>query len=207
MKTIITILVPIFLLCFFTEGCKKDKNKDETTTNFLKVGSSRSDLSQGIILEAPLDDTLNYMVLELFSSGITIHEYSEWPNSLTGNGNMVAFNLYTTALDKFPLGEYTVASPADTFHNGTLIYPEYILDWNINLDPEPAFAFTTSGTLKVIQNGPEYEISFNGKDMTGNAVSCYYKGSIRFSSYYGDKKTAKINDSGNSIKSLMNDNN
>jgi hypothetical protein len=190
MKPHFSTLAIIFLLLITLSGCKKD-NKDETTSNFLKVGSFRSDLSQGIILEVPYDDTLNHMALELFSSGITIHEYSEWPNSLTGNGNMVAFDLYTTASDKFPLGEYTIVNLGDPFQNGTLTYSTYILNWNISLDPAPAYSFIISGTLKVIQNGPEYEISFNGKDMTGNAVSCYYKGGIRFSSYYGDKKIAK----------------
>lgn len=202
MKRLTSALTLILLLCMIISGCKKD-NKEETTTNFLKVGSFRSDLSNGMLLSIPYDDTLNCMILELLSSGITVHGNSTWPDSLSGRGNTITFMIYTTASDKLPLGQYTVKSPADPYQNGTLVYPAYILDWNINHEPDPAMSFTTSGTLKIIQNNAEYELSFSGKDMSNTAVSCNYRGSVRFHSYYGDKKMGKHNYSGNLIKSLI----
>jgi len=190
-----TITSAIILILFISmAGCKKDSKNEEINKNYLKVGSFKCDLSKGILLKVPYDDTLNCMMLELFSPGIIIHENLTWPDSLSGNGHTITFIMYNTSgSDKLPPGEFTVSNPSDTYHSGTLLYPEYLLDWNINQEPDPAFCFVTSGTLKVIQNGAEYELSFKGKDMTNNTISCYYKGAIKYYDYYGDKSVTKSN--------------
>jgi hypothetical protein len=73
---------------------------------------------------------------------------------------------------------------------GSMYSADYILDWDI---PKAAdFIEITSGSVKVIKNDAEYELSFSGTDIQGNEISGYYKGSMKYINYSGGKKSAKL---------------
>lgn len=186
----------ILLLGITISGCKKDNTTDGgavTHDNFLAFNKSRFDLSKGRFIKIPYDDSLNYIMLELFSPGIIIHENIGSFDTLSGKGQAIIFSLYSKGMENIPVGEFTISDTTNSNPEVTLEYSAYNINWNVDQDPDADFPFIFAGTLKVIKHGEEYELSFSGHDMIDNKISCYYKGSMIADDFYGNKKSQKNN--------------
>lgn len=185
MKSALTGIAIISLFCFVFIGCKKD-SKNESTKNYLKVDGVDYEISKGLLINYGENNMVYNIDLYLFSPGLTVHETDGYPDSISGTGHMISFEILTTGSDKLALGDYTYSNQELA---GTFYYADYLLNWNSNLNPMADFVTLNAGTVKVIKNGTEYELSFTGKDVSNKAISGYYKGSLK---YYTDyKKSAK----------------
>lgn len=186
MKKITLNLAVLLIITIAFSGCKKDKKDDETTKNFLKVDGTDYDLSKGFLINYGIYGSSNNIDLVLISSGITVHEVMGLPDSVSGTGNAIYFELYSTSGDKLQLGDYIYNDSGDA---GTFDWADYLLNWNATQLPDADFTNITSGTVKVINNGTEYELSFSGKDSNNKTISGYYKGSLKWYDDSGKKKS------------------
>lgn len=185
MKTIVLNLVAILLLCSAIAGCKKNNN-DQTTKSYLKVDGIEYDISQGFIIDYGPYNAVYSIDLYLASSGIIFHEIGGLPDSVSGTGNGMTFEILSSDNGKLALGDYIYSDSDD---GGTFYYAEYIVNWNATQQPDAEFLEIVSGTMKVIQNGAEYELSFSGTNINNKPISGYYKGKLSYYNYFGNKKS------------------
>lgn len=176
MKTSLPFISFILLLCIAIVGCKKDSTKDLTPQNSLRVDGTEYGISNGLLINYGIDGGAYNIELDLFSSGITVYEYLGFPDSISGNGHGITFNVYSSSGDKLDLVDYALNNSklAGSFDDG-----EYTLNWNVALNPDGNFSPLKSGTIKVINSGPEFELSFSGTDHNNKAISGYYKGPLK----------------------------
>lgn len=193
MKTFIPNLTVILLLGFAIAGCKKDSTKDETTKNKVTVDGTEYEISKGFITNYGSYNSAYNFDLVLVSSGLTIHESSGLPDSASGNGNVVYFEMFSSSSDKLALGDYVYN---DSGNAGSFDYADYMLNWNPTLQPNAFGVEIKTGTVKVINNGTEYELSFSGTNANNKTITGYYKGSLKY--YIDNKKRGYNNAAGNS---------
>ncbi len=184
MKTNLLLLATFILIILAAASCKKD-SKNDTTRNFLKVDGTEYDMSKGFILNNGNKNSVSNMGLVLISSGITAHLVNGIPDSASGTGNVISIELLTSGSDKLTPGDYQYS---DSELAGSFYYGSYALNWNSPVSYSPDYMEFNSGTVKVINSGAVYELSFTGKDANNKDISDYYKGS---QGYYTDfKKSA-----------------
>ena len=181
MKTNIPGIAVFLLVILAIAGCKKD-SKNETAKNSLKVDGTEYEVSKGILVNYGAIKTSVYdFSLILLSPGLTVYETAGLPDSIAGTGHYIAFEILSSDAAKLSAGDYP-------FNNselaGSFYYGGYLTNWN-SATSQPDLVGLISGSLKVINNGAEYELSFTGKDFNNKSVTGYYKGSLR---YYADYK-------------------
>ena len=187
MKTNVYKLAVLLLAISVIAGCKKD-SKDETTANSLKIDGTQYDMSHGIVINYGDYNSVYNMEIALLSPGLTIHDIDGYPDSISGTGHVIVFSVMTSGSDKITPGDYTYSS--NSYNAGTFDYGIYELNWNSELNPDPDFTEITAGTIKIINSGTTYELSFTGTDSNNKAISGYYKGSLK---YYTDfKKSGEL---------------
>lgn len=187
MKTFVSTLASVLLLCFALTGCEKDSKLNETK-NSLKVDSTEYEISKGILEYYGSNGSGYNIDLTLYSPGITIHENQGLPDSVSGNGHTLYFEMYSSSSEKLELGDYP---ENNTGNAGTFDIANYIVNWDVALNPGIDLIPITTGTVKIIKNGPEYELSFSGTDINNKAITCYYKGNLKFYTIPVDKKSAR----------------
>lgn len=178
MKNPIFICVVAFLLFF--ASCKKDSPTQEKSTNSLKVDGIEYEISKGILMNYGGDGTKFNIELDLFSSGIIVHELLGLPDSVSGAGHGIVFNIYSSSSDKLTLGEYSYNK---SNQSGSFDDAYYVLNWDIAQQPTIDLIQINIGTIKVIKSGLEYELSFTGTDASNKVISVYYKGSLKYYKY------------------------
>jgi hypothetical protein len=189
MKTFMFTLAVILLLSFPIAGCKKDSNKDESKKNLLLIDGTEYAISKGYLEYYGLNGSGFNIDLTLFSSGISIDETMGMPSPSSGSGNMIYFEMYSPDSDKLAQRDYAYNSAGNS---GSFDLASYILDWNIAVEPDIDFIPITAGTVKVIKNGTEYELSFSGTDQNNKVISVYYKGSLKFYTIPENKRSLKF---------------
>jgi hypothetical protein len=132
--------------------------------------------------------------LTVVSSGIVVHEANGEIDSISGNGNVMYFELFTSDSARIPSGTYKFdinqTYAANTFDHGAI-------GLNINIatmDAEYYFGII-DGNLKIKDLGTEnsYEVILSAKNTLGSNVTAYFKGT--FSYYdYGDVNMKKASE-------------
>ena len=188
MKTFIFYLIILTMLGFAVEGCKKDSKNDGTTGNYLRVDGVDYPVSKGFLVNYGANNSVYHMELVLLSSGLTIHEHQGLPDSASGTGHVITYELSSSTGDKLALGNY-IYNKSEVA--GTFYFADYFLNWNSTLNPYIDFIEITSGTVDVLNNGAEYELNFSGKDSNNKTISGYYKGPLKYYDGSGKKKSSQ----------------
>jgi len=189
MKITLLNLLITGLLFIAVAGCKKDSKKDDATKNYLKVDGTEYDISKGFIVNYGGSGSIYNIDLVVVSSGLNIHDVNGLPDSVSGTGNTVYFEMYSSVSDKISSGDYVYN---DSGAAGSFDYEDYMLNWNTTTQPNAETTEITSGTVKVINSGTEYELTFSGKDVHNKIISGYYKGNLKYYDDSGKKKSLKI---------------
>lgn len=116
MKIFIPNVAVILFLGFAIAGCKKDSSKDETTKNYVNVDGTEYEISKGFITNYGMYNSAYNFDLVLVSSGLTILEYMGMPDSVSGTGNEVYFEMYSSSSDKLAVGDYVYNDSGDAGH-------------------------------------------------------------------------------------------
>lgn len=175
---------------------------DKTTTskkNNIKYDNKEYDLSQGLIFpgenigeKATAFKTPGHQIsLLLLSSGFKIYEMDGTPDSISGTGSGISFDIYSTSPDKIDDGQYVLDS-LSLGKPGTFSYADAVFDYNTATDEGTKVAMN-AGTLTVKIVGNDYEFTFNCKGYNGKTVDGYYKGSVKSYINTPAKRTVKNN--------------
>jgi hypothetical protein len=174
--------------CYY-KGSLKYYDHTLIKNNYLKVGGTEYDISKGLLINLGGSKSVYNLELDLISSGITVHEHMGFPDSVSGVGHLIYFNMFSTSADNLPIGEYVLNN---TEQAGSFSYADYITNWNTDLQNDPDFIALVSGTVNIIKYGTEYELSFSGIDSNSKTITGYYKGSLKYYDEGKDKKPGEF---------------
>lgn len=189
MKKIFTPFIAVLILIVFVSGCKKDKNDSASSNKFTYNGADYN-LSKGFLENYGMGSNGVYNLdLTMLSSNFTIHERGGAIDSISGTGDGLYFETYTSLPGKLDVRDY-VYDANSTGANGTFDFGMLILGYNVSAETGTVFEIT-AGKISVTNNGSEYEISVNCTASNGKTITGYFKGSLNYYNY--DKKKSLEN--------------
>jgi len=186
MKNLYKPFIAVLLISLFVAGCKKDKT--ESQKNSFKYDNTEHTLTKGFLENYGKSGIQGYNIdLTLLSSSLAIHESSGAVDSITGTGDGLLIELFTSLPDKLDVKDYiydATKSGADgTFDDGVVF---------ISFNPSTligTFYEITGGKVSVTGNGSEYEITINCTASNGKTITGYYKGNLKYYNYGKKKKS------------------
>jgi hypothetical protein len=186
MKNLFKPFVAVLLLSIIIAGCKKDEDK-AGKSNFIYNGTEFK-LSQGFLInygKYSADEGYN-IDLSLLSSDFTIHQSNGAIDSVSGIGDAIIFEIYTSLPNKLDVKDY-VYDATESGADGTFDLGIVYMDYNASTNNGTQYVIT-GGKVSVISNGSEYEITFNCTTSNGKTLTGNYKGALK---YYNDDKKKK----------------
>jgi len=187
MKTLFNSFIAVLLISLFVAGCKKDE--DKTVKNYFNYDGTEFKLSQGFLENYGKYDNQGYNLdLTLLSSSFVVHESNGEIDSLSGTGDGINFEIYTSLPGKLDVKDY-VYDATESGADGTFDYGSVVMNYNTTTELGSLF-YITGGKVSVTSNGSEYEISLNCTVSSGKTITGYYKGSLKYYNYDKKKKSA-----------------
>ena len=162
-------------------ACKKDK--DSPSPNQITYKGESFELSKGIIESYGHfqgEEAYNFDVL-LLSSGFTVYEYNGEPDSVSGIGNAIVMEFYSSDSSDIAVGRYDYNPLRAAF---TFDYAEAAIDFNTETE-EGTELEISGGSITIGKNGSNYEFSFSFDTYEGENISGYYQGSLTRYNYSG----------------------
>ena len=187
MKHLFKPIIAILLLSLIVGGCKKDK--EETVKNYFNYNGTEFTLSKGFLENygKSAADEGNNIDLTLLSSAYTIHVKNGEVDSISGTGDALYFEMFTSLPDKLDVRDY-LYDETESFAAGT--FDIGMVGMGFNMDTETGSNFDiTGGKVSVTSNGSEYEITINCTTSNGKTITGYYKGPLVYYNYDKKKKS------------------
>lgn len=174
MKKFKHALLILSAIVIVVSACKKD-NAEEKQNSFSYNGSNH-ELSKGIIESYgsfPDETAFNFDVI-LMSTGFTLYESNGEPDSISGIGNAIVMEFYSSDSTDLAAGEYTYDV---TRAEGTFDYADAVMNFN-TVTEEGTEIEISGGTIVVNKNGSNYEFSFKLESYEKSTLSGYYLGPL-----------------------------
>lgn len=185
MKKIIQLLIGLTVIIILPFQCMKDNS---TQKNSITYQNQVYNIDKGVLeFYGKIRGNGNNIDLTLLSSSLTIHETNGLIDSISGTGNGVNFEMFTTGTTALQVGDYTFASDSSG-NAGTFDYGNVILNYNTTTN-QGTNQDITGGAISVKSAGAVYEITFNCTLKNGNGLTGYYKGPLK---YYDNTQGASM---------------
>lgn len=160
-------------------GCSKDS---VSTKSMMTYDGKDYDLSTGVIENYGYDNSTKAYQLDLtlISSGLKLKEVNGEIDGVTGSGEAIYIEAYSSKADGFAVGKYSFGYDEKP---NTFDYGEAYFNFN---------ATTSSGTTVEIdggemtvskRDGNSYEISFSFTTEDGKKLTGTYKGDLKYFEY------------------------
>lgn len=189
MKKLFQLLIGLIAISTLSFQCSDD---NATQRNAITYQNEVYNIDKGVLeFYGNIRGSGNNIDLTLLSASLTIHETDGLIDSISGTGNGVNFEMFTTGTTALQVGDYTFDTDS-TGNSGTFDYGNVILEYNTatnqgtNLD-------ITAGVVSVKSAGAVYEITFNCTLENGNGLTGYYKGPLK---YYDNTQGLSMTKSG-----------
>ena len=177
-------------------SCEKDDNKKGgpsggnggggggSAGNHLTLDGKKTTLKAGVLEYYGTQDTVGLYNYDIALVSTNLVEKNGELEPADSNFTFIYFELFTKDSGvNLPIGTYTYSQTEKDF---SLTYAE------IGTDVDTIWHYIPSGTFKVVQNSPVYELSFSGTTFLGEAVSMYYKGNLYKEDESGSNIAAKM---------------
>ncbi|MGE0078357.1 MAG: hypothetical protein AB7S48_10900 [Bacteroidales bacterium] len=169
-RKIITIIAILFSLGLILSSCTDSEDKYTNNKSFSYDGTSYA-LSKGAIIKYVSAEKSGPFKLDLClaSTGINF-------DSLTGTGDFIYLEMYSTLSTALTSGDYFYAETGETFtFDSAKIYINYNLTTKEGTEIK-----IVDGTVTISNTGNSYEISLTCKDADGKEISGEYTGALQF---------------------------
>ena len=188
MKNLFKPFIAVFLLSIIIAGCKKDE--DKTVKNSFNYNGTEFALSQGFLENYGKYGDEGYNIdLSLLSSEFTIHESNGEVESVSGTGDGLYFEIYTSLPNKLDVRDY-MYDGTESYAAGTFAFG--MIGMGLNMENETGLIYDISGgKVSVTSNGSEYEITFNCTTSNSKTITGHYKGALKYYNY-GKKKKSEL---------------
>lgn len=179
-------LIAILLLSLVVAGCKKDE--DKAVKSYFNLNGTVYNLSQGFLEDYGKSGNDGYNIdLTMLSSTFTIREKNGEIDSISGTGDLIYFEIFTSLPGKLNVMDY-VYDGLESGDAGTFDVGEIMTGFNMMTQSGSTF-YITGGKLSVTSVGSEYEITINCTTLDGKTVTGYYKGALKYYNYNNKKKS------------------
>ncbi len=190
MEKFTKLFIGLFFVGSLLISCDKDKDND-SSGSYMKIGDTEYSLSQGTIENYGADtgyyDGYN-LDLYLFSDGFTVTTDEEGDMAVSGSGNVIYFETFSSQSDAFDNGDYvydTINYTVKTFD-----YGDFCLDCSAESDNNNWIEMT-GGTVNIQKSGDTYSITINCTSEDGTKIEGFYEGSLLYIDYTVDTKSTK----------------
>jgi hypothetical protein len=168
----LSIILIVAIIVMISVSCKKDEADKKSQ---IVYDGTEYELSKGYLVNYDSQESSGsyYFSLTLGSSEVNLDNYG----SMSGIGNGIFFDLYSTSATDLVEGIYTFDK--DTRNANTFNFGGVALNYDMStlFNKSTSFAKRViSGTITVSKSETDYEISFEGTIEGGVAVTAYYKG-------------------------------
>lgn len=180
----------LFVSSLFFASCGDDNDDNSSSSNSFTYKSKTYSLAKGFSIGWGESNTSNVYTKELYlvSSGITCTSSSS-DYEMSGKGNFLYFEIYSSSQSGIAVGTYTYSESALYPSANTFDYCE--IDLGCGWDAANyEWAEVTEGTLTVEKSGTTYEITFEGFDTNNNKVTASYTGTLSNYDMSNNKKTS-----------------
>ena len=188
MKSIIKISILTF--CLLIVSCNKS-SVTPVLKNSITYNNKEYEVKSGLLeYYGKILGTGNNIDLILISSGLVPVITNGLVDSITGTGNGINFEMFTTGTTALDVGDYNFDANK-TGNPGTFAFANTILNFTtstqqgIDLD-------MNGGKVTIKQNGSVYEITFNCTGVDEKNITGYFKGSLQYYDNSGIIKSAKV---------------
>jgi hypothetical protein len=162
-------------------GCKKDA--DTGRKNIIKYDDKEYALSMGFMENYGkyLENEGYNIDLTLMSSGFKIHEANGEIDSVSGTGNGIYFEMFTSDSTELDSRIFTYDTEG-TRESGTFDNGQVVIDYNATTQEGDIYNIV-QGTVTVSKSGSTYEIAIACKDVSGKDITGYFKGKLKYYNY------------------------
>jgi len=177
----------VIAICLSLAACKKD---EPAKKNSFKYNQKEAEINTALGLQfGESSATGIYAIgMEFFEKTLTIHYANNYPDSLSGKGDVLLVSFLTNSLNSIPAGVYDYL-PSNAAMKTFSIVGDGESGLLINLDfsssDDPSTLEVSGGKVTVGRSGDEYEFTFDLKTTVNTNITGYYKGKPVI---YSDKK-------------------
>lgn len=164
------ILILLTLGLIF-QGCSEDDGGQYTNSNEFSYDGSSYSLSKGAIIKYVSNKKGGPFQLDLCLASSNVNF-----DSLTGTGNFIYFEMFSTLNTALTSGEYFPAETSETF---TFDSAAIFINYNLTTE-EGTSVGITNGSVTISNNGSSYTVTINCEDANGKKVSGSYTGALQF---------------------------
>jgi len=163
----------LILLTFglISQGCSEDDGGQYTNSNEFSYDGSSYSLSKGAIIKYVSNKKSGPFQLDLCLASSNVNF-----DSLTGTGNFIYFEMFSTLSTALTSGEYFPAETGETF---TFDSAAIFINYNLTSE-EGTSVGLTNGSVTIFNNGSSYTVTINCQDANGKKVSGSYTGALQF---------------------------
>jgi hypothetical protein len=181
MKKTLQVFLVLFAFSALLAGCKKDA--DTGRKNLIEYDGKEYALSLGFMENyGKYYESEGYNIdLTLMSSGFKIHEANGEIDSVSGTGNAIYFEMFTTDSTELDSRIFTY-DPEGTREAGTFDNGQVGINFNAQTQEGDIYNIA-QGTVTVSLSGTEYEITIACKDVSGKDITGYFKGKLKYYNY------------------------
>lgn len=191
MKRIIITVICSLTIGLLIFNCKKSITSVTPLKNAITYNGTEYDLNTGILeYYGKLQGTGINFDLIFLSSGLVPVTNNGMVDSITGTGNGINFEIFSTGTTALNVGDYTFDA-SKTGTAGTFDFANTILNFN-TVNQQGIDLDMNGGKVTIKQNGSVYELTFNCTGVDGKSVTGYFKGSLQYYNNTGIAKSARL---------------
>ncbi len=184
----IKLFLFIFVFSFVLSSCDKKDNEDIEKKQEIVFGDKSFDLSWGLLeyfgkLE-PNDEAYNFDLM-LFSSGL---EYVDSTEEISGKGSGIYFEMFSESATELVPGTYNLDTTSINMKPFTFDFSGLSYNYDSATEDSEIELELKSGSVKIEKSGDEYEITIEAMGESGEKITGYYKGTLKYNDF-SKKKT------------------
>jgi hypothetical protein len=172
-KNFLKTFVALMALGLVFASCSKDDSEEPGVGSVTYKGETYS-MTRGFIDYAPSVTRGNLYDLEC-----TIHSAGLNLDKLSGTGNSISFNFWSTSSAEITPGTYTIGSNSRVLDN-VISGASLLIGINLNEFSVDTEVDITSGTVVVAKTGSTYTFTINCKNSSNEAITGTYKGTLDY---------------------------
>lgn len=177
-KSILNFGILVIAICVILAACKKD---EAVKKNSFKYNQKEAEISTVLGMqygESPVSGIFG-IELEFYEKSLTIHYADNYPDSISGSGDVLIVTFLTSSENTIPTGVYNFMSTNEPLKNFSIMGDgeSFVV---VNLDTSKENDLTTleisGGKVTVSKSADEYEFTFDLKTTVNSNITGYYKG-------------------------------
>lgn len=195
MKKLMKLFFGLLLAGSVLISCDKDDD-DVSKKNYLKIGETEYVLSSGIYENYGQMEAVDFQYdgynldLTLLSSGLTSSTNSDGFPDISGSGQIIYFEMFSSKENEFDSRDYTFSTsepyPVGTFDDGS-----FCINYSVE-NEDNNWIDISSGKVTISKAGDTYSITIDCTSEKGDIIKGFFQGTLQYFDYTGQTKSTSM---------------